>query len=608
VGKRKESLPPGGWNRSLELIIMTRIKKYLLVSLTAVWLAQPSVSSASNKSKIICTQDISGTDIFTEKIYLHTDREIYVAGENLFFKLYLYDEERKNLSRKSKIAYIMICDSGNKKITQLCLLLSGGIGYGSLSLPDTLNTGSYQVIAYTNWMRNFGESGFFRKQILVANRFDDELSSSSPAVRNRKGITKMQENEPILSVSTDRKSYHQREKVTLNLSLLMKRKANLSISVFEETPEEYNNTTLVETISSSDRGTATAVLENPANRKICNYLLEDKGYILSGRVQNPISPAGILVKLSTPDSVANLTYSTTDASGKYFFQLDELYYDKDLYISFYDPQKEAESAIIPDEKFVSDRDYNLSNTIISDQTRQFIKKSQTIANINKAYKIQTVINEKKPVTMRPRGNVYGEPDFKVLLTDFVPLRNLEEIVRETLPYARLRKNASNYEIEILDHDNKIFMKNSAVFLNGMLVNNINSLINFGSDKIRKIETTCHSRVSGSIEFNGIMSVFTSPDVKNDIFFNKQSLHLPPVFLLNHSLYNIPEYSSYEKKESRNPDFRQLLYWKPSVDIFRDQPLTLDFFSSDTKGNYIIKIEGISSDGCPVSWEGYFDVR
>ena len=47
---------------------MTRIIKYLLVSLTVIWLAQPSVFSESNESIIIDTQDISGVDLFTEKI------------------------------------------------------------------------------------------------------------------------------------------------------------------------------------------------------------------------------------------------------------------------------------------------------------------------------------------------------------------------------------------------------------------------------------------------------------------------------------------------------------------------------------------------------------
>jgi hypothetical protein len=111
-----------------------------------------------------------------------------------------------------------------------------------------------------------------------------------------------------------------------------------------------------------------------------------------------------------------------------------------------------------------------------------------------------------------------------------------------------------------------------------------------------------------IEFNGIMSVFTSPDVRNDIFFDKGSLHLPPILLLNHSLYKIPEYSSYEKKASRDPDFRQLLYWNPSVDITASQLLQVEFYSSDTKGNYLIKIEGIASDGSPIDCEGFFEVK
>ena len=109
-------------------------------------------------------------------------------------------------------------------------------------------------------------------------------------------------------------------------------------------------------------------------------------------------------------------------------------------------------------------------------------------------------------------------------------------------------------------------------------------------------------------FNGILSVFTSPDVKNNLFFDKHSLHIPPVSLINHSYYIRLDYSSPEKKINRDPDFRQLLYWNPSLDIPDNQNIPAEFYTSDSRGTYIIKVEGIASDGNPMSCEAYFDVR
>jgi hypothetical protein len=329
-------------------------------------------------------------------------------------------------------------------------------------------------------------------------------------------------------------------------------------------------------------------------------------------VQNPLSRAGILVRLSTPDTINNLMYSTTDESGRFFFQLDDFYYNKDLYISIPDQIKETEYHLIEEEKYAfnqdRDQDLNLADTIISSQTITFIKKYQTIAGINRAYKIQPVRRETGPARQGVNRYVSGTPDYKVFLADFVPLKDFNEIVKETLPYVRLRKNKNNYEAEILDRENKIFMKNPAVFINGMLVNNINNIIGFGSDKIRRIETVCHTRVFGSMVFNGAISVFTSPDVKNNLFFDRNSMHLPPVYITDHSYYNNMDYSNPEKKTERHPDFRQLLYWNPSLDVPGNQNIPVEFYTSDSRGTYIIKVEGIASDGNYISSEASFDVK
>jgi hypothetical protein len=582
--------------------------KYLLISCTLVWLVNTSMSTEIYDQQITYRLNGYSNNLFNERIYIHTDREIYIAGENLFFKVYLYDEGQKKLSVKSKIVYLLISDSDNNRIMQLCLPISGGIGYGNLSLPDTLKTGPYNVIACTNWMRNFGESTFFHKQVLIANRFDDELLSVSPAVENKDEFIQRDNKAICMIITSHPKSYRQREKVTLNLSFPGNSPADVSISVAEKPPEKYKNAMLDETLLPRDPGTPQNPIDSRGYRKTCEYLVEDKGFIISGFVNNTTSPAGILVMLSTPDTIANLMYSTTNTSGKFFFQLNEYYYNRELFLSIPDRYKELRSDLILDDKYAFDYKSALSNTLISDKSKLYIKKSQTIANINRAYKIQSVINEMDPATRGLTGNVYYEPDYKILLTDFVPLKNFTEIVRETLPFIRLRRDAGYYEIEIVDSENKTFLKNPAIFINGLFINDINYIVNYGSDKIQRIETVTHKRVFGSLEFNGILSVFTSPDVKNDLFFNQNIFHFMPVILQSRTKYTFPEYSNLKKTVSRNPDFRQLLYWNPSVNVVGSQPISVEFYTSDNKGSYVINIEGITSDGIPISYVEYFDVR
>lgn len=104
-----------------------------------------------------------------EKVFVHTDKELYLAGEILWFKLYnTYQTSNKPLSM-SKIAYVEIIDKNKKPVLQAKIAIDKGSGSGSLYLPVALSTGNYQFRAYTNWMKNFSPEFFFEKNIKIVN-------------------------------------------------------------------------------------------------------------------------------------------------------------------------------------------------------------------------------------------------------------------------------------------------------------------------------------------------------------------------------------------------------------------------------------------------------
>jgi hypothetical protein len=104
-----------------------------------------------------------------EKIFVHTDKNFYVAGEIMWFKLYTVDASMHTSLSLSKVAYVEIIDSSNKHMLQAKLSLNNGEGNGSFYLPLILNSGIYKLRAYTNWMKNFGPAYFFEKNITIIN-------------------------------------------------------------------------------------------------------------------------------------------------------------------------------------------------------------------------------------------------------------------------------------------------------------------------------------------------------------------------------------------------------------------------------------------------------
>ena len=120
-----------------------------------------------------------------EKIFVHTDKSFYVAGEILWFKLYIVDASAHLPLQLSKVAYVEILDSTNKNVVQAKIFLNDGEGNGSFYLPLNLSSGNFKLRAYTNWMKNFSADYFFEKNITIVNvqkKIDVPVLKTAPGI------------------------------------------------------------------------------------------------------------------------------------------------------------------------------------------------------------------------------------------------------------------------------------------------------------------------------------------------------------------------------------------------------------------------------------------
>src|SRR5688572_9998246 len=111
------------------------------------------------------------TNLLQEKLFVHTDQHLYLTGETIWFNVYDVDAVRNQPSDISKVAYLEILDKDNRAILQTKVALKNGEGHGSFYLPSSIDAGSYNVRAYTQWMKNFDPNNFFHKNITIINTF-----------------------------------------------------------------------------------------------------------------------------------------------------------------------------------------------------------------------------------------------------------------------------------------------------------------------------------------------------------------------------------------------------------------------------------------------------
>ena len=106
-----------------------------------------------------------------EEIFIHTDRSDYIAGELLWFNIYLIDRQSNKPSHNSRIAYFELLNSENWPVVQERIKIEEGSGHGQITLPDTLSTGRYTIRSYTSWMKNFMPDNCFMKDVNIYNAF-----------------------------------------------------------------------------------------------------------------------------------------------------------------------------------------------------------------------------------------------------------------------------------------------------------------------------------------------------------------------------------------------------------------------------------------------------
>ncbi|MFD1615793.1 TonB-dependent receptor plug domain-containing protein [Gelatiniphilus marinus] len=161
------------------------IKKILLCF--SICLANSTLLSSQTKKTI--------PDI--EKTYLHTDRSQYTIGESLWYKVYSVYAYNNLLFDHSNMLYVELISPDSKIISRNKTRIEKGLGHGDFKLTDSVGVkkaGVYQIRAYTNWNRNFGEDFVFKKTIEILDVFKNqpekkEASNTSKSIKEVKTVS-----------------------------------------------------------------------------------------------------------------------------------------------------------------------------------------------------------------------------------------------------------------------------------------------------------------------------------------------------------------------------------------------------------------------------------
>ena len=149
------------WISYLELSKDCMSKNHRLLSFFFVFAI--CINSKGQKPDLLLTRWANQSPI--EKIYLHLDRNDYMAGETIWFKVYMSSEFLPDTISTS--VFIELLDESSKIISRKVFPIILGVSKGQIELSDSLPAGRYFIRAYSLTMLNYESDYLYKHEIFV---------------------------------------------------------------------------------------------------------------------------------------------------------------------------------------------------------------------------------------------------------------------------------------------------------------------------------------------------------------------------------------------------------------------------------------------------------
>jgi len=531
---------------------------------------------------------------FRERIYVQTDKQLYLAGERIRMKVLTINAEQIPVDF-SKVAYAeLVCDSVAR--AQIKVELINGAGEGRMQLPVDLPSGYYRLIAYTQFMRNEGPEVFFEKNIAVANTFqsgyqpvEQERATESDTLLQESFAPANLDTSVNISLQPDKKIYTTREHGELILSGLPENIHTLSVSITgkEWMPVAESDVSLFRKNQTKKSLTFTGV-----------FLPEYEGHIVKGKIIDNLTSA---VKTDNDFLFPVLTFL---GEGLHFFSGQK---NKTGDVQFVTTGI-SETKEIATEIFFADGKYRVD--IQSPFVTRFTPKPMPQLHIDTAYYgrllersvalqvLNYFSDESSDHRIVSESYFKMKPSMSYKLDEYTRFTTMQEVFTEFIFPARFRRNGGKWEISTLvKRGNEYsFGTSPLVLLDGVPVSDHDVIYNYNPLAVERINIYYGPCFMGGYRFDGIVELITYRRLHQDLTLNKSTQIISYEGPQSYQRFDTPDYSDENNRKSPKPDARHTLLWNPDVRTDGKTFIRLPFDTSDLTGEFQATVEGVTKDG------------
>lgn len=550
-----------------------------------------------------------------ESVFVHFNTSLILSGEYFYYSAYCFNNNTKKLSDISKIVYVELIGKDNNVVFKHKIRLEKGRGYSDFFIPVTVTSGSYKLIAYTNWMKNAPINTWFTADINIINPYKTNKATyynESVDKEFNNSISQSQEtnsNNNLIELVTNKDNFKKREKVLLTFKdsskEILTRNGNYSISIRRKgiipNPLKLNSIRfLKEILSNKIKATTT-------NSKI--YLPELRGELFRGKVapkDEKLRVDDLKVAVSIPGEDYIFSILKTNKTGEFFFNIDKYYATDDIYLEVLGDTSKTYDIVLYNQENI-----NVSKLKFEEFKINPIWKNE-IVNQSIHNQIESAYFEFKPDSLAPMPShklFENRISETYLLDNYTRFPKLKETILEVVKNVFVRKvDKNDYVFEVQGFN---FGTNTGisplVFMDGIAIQNHTFLMDFNAYNISEITLYRDQFVFGLEVFQGAIEIKTVKGSNSD-WLLKTSIHKGKMFKPQFNKNYFSQNYSTENKNSRIPDYRQQLLWIPNLEISGINKKELDFYTSDEEGEYEISLEGFTQEGIPISITKKFTVN
>lgn len=539
-----------------------------------------------------------------ERLYMATDRALYVSGENIWLSLYCFDMSGKttHLSDVSSVAYVEL-RNGPSVVSTAKLRIDQGRGSGKITIPPAAPTGNYRLIAYTKQMANEETLCCFDRVIPICNTLSMEripqnvlISTDTPVtVPNPSLILNTKHIE--IEWGSDKSIFPANDSLSLSIYNKSNEAITMSISIARmdvPAPQEYP---LLDFLANKR--------SNPQEIKwIHKNIPEYEGEIIRGKVSDVslLLPYNNSIFLSAVGPGLEIYASTVDpATAEFSFFTNSIYGNREIVLECPAAGELSFEIIDP---FVKPAIDPVPPLYLDDSYASFLVERSLEMQVGHRFGIDTLFEK---VIIQDDPLLYNSNPVVYRLDDYTRFPAMQDIMIEFVSELRFRKVENQSQLQVFIEEEKRWSLSgpkSLVAIDGIAIFDHDRLLKYDPLKVKTISIHRNSYAFENHVFEGVAQ------------FNTYTGKYPGLTLGNNSLILDFQGVQYPcrftgreiAKNDDLPDLRSLLYWDPQVDLGGGGNRQILLRTSSMPGRYAIIMEGITVSGAPVCYRSEFTVQ